>query len=99
MSDLAQYGEIESVDSPLVTFTMAPVTARITRSPKFVALRQAGISPEIADRDHARTHIVARITQLMRPDWTANAHARQRRMAMVDDAACQELPAAVCYHQ
>jgi hypothetical protein len=57
MSDLAQYGEIDVWSSPLLTFTTGSGDCEDYAIAKFVALRQAGISPEgLTDRDHARHH-------------------------------------------
>ena len=46
MSDLAQYGEIDVWSSPLVTFTNGSGDCEDYAIAKFVALRQAGISPD-----------------------------------------------------
>jgi predicted transglutaminase-like cysteine proteinase len=86
-SDLAQYGAIDVWSSPLVTFTNGAGDCEDYAIAKFVALRQAGISPDdlrlvvmrdtIRGEDHAVT--------LVRLDghWLT---LDNRRMAMVEDA-------------
>jgi predicted transglutaminase-like cysteine proteinase len=46
MSDLARYGEIDVWSSPLVTFATGTGDCEDYAIAKFVALRQAGISPD-----------------------------------------------------
>jgi predicted transglutaminase-like cysteine proteinase len=87
MSDLAQYGEIDVWSSPLLTFTTGSGDCEDYAIAKFVALRQAGISPEdlrivimhdtIRGEDHAVT--AARLDG----HWLT---LDNRRMAMVEDA-------------
>jgi predicted transglutaminase-like cysteine proteinase len=86
MSDLAQYGAIDVWSSPLVTFTNRAGDCEDYAIAKFVALRQAGISPDdlrivimhdtIRDEDHAVT--AARLDG----HWLM---LDNRRMTMVED--------------
>ncbi len=87
MSDLAQYGAIDVWSSPLVTFTNGAGDCEDYAIAKFVALRQAGISPEdlriviLRDTVRGEDHAVA----MARLDghWLT---LDNRRMAMVEDA-------------
>jgi predicted transglutaminase-like cysteine proteinase len=86
MSDLAQYGEIDVWSSPLVTFAHGAGDCEDYAIAKFVALRQAGISPDdlrivimrdtLGGEDHAVA--VARLDG----HWLT---LDNRRMAMVED--------------
>ncbi len=87
MSDLAQYGKIDVWSSPLVTFANGAGDCEDYAIAKFVALRQAGISP-----DDLRIVI---LRDILRGEDHAVAAARldghwltldNRRMAMVEDA-------------
>ena len=99
ISDLAQYGAIDVWSSPLVTFTNGAGDCEDYAIAKFVALRQAGISPDdlrivivrdsIRDEDHAVT------TVRLDGQWLT---LDNRRMAMVeDDAARSYQPLFVLY--
>jgi predicted transglutaminase-like cysteine proteinase len=90
MSDLAQYGEIDVWSSPLDTFAHGAGDCEDYAIAKFVALRQAGVSP-----DHLRI-VIMRDT--IRGEDHAVAMARHdghwltldnRRMTMVEDAFVQ----------
>jgi predicted transglutaminase-like cysteine proteinase len=86
MSDLAQWGEIDVWSSPLVTFAHGAGDCEDYAIAKFVALRQAGISPDdlriviLRDTLHGEYHAVA----MARLDghWLT---LDNRRMAMVED--------------
>jgi predicted transglutaminase-like cysteine proteinase len=86
MSDLAQWGEIDVWSSPLVTFAHGAGDCEDYAIAKFVALRQAGISPDdlrlviMRDTIHGESHAVA----MARLDghWLT---LDNRRMAMVED--------------
>jgi predicted transglutaminase-like cysteine proteinase len=87
MSDLAQWGEIDVWSSPLVTFTHGAGDCEDYAIAKYVALRQAGISPDelriviLRDTLHGEDHAVA----MARLDghWLT---LDNRRMAMIEDA-------------
>jgi predicted transglutaminase-like cysteine proteinase len=87
MSDLAQYGEIDVWSSPLVTFTNGSGDCEDYAIAKFVALRQAGISPEdlriviMRDTNRGEDHAVA--AARLDGHWLT---LDNRRMAMVEDA-------------
>jgi len=87
MSDLAQYGEIDVWSSPLLTFTTGSGDCEDYAIAKFVALRQAGISPEdlriviMHDTIRGEDHAVA-AARLDGHRLTLD----NRRMAMVEDA-------------
>src|SRR5467141_369173 len=86
MSDLAQYGEIDVWSSPLVTFTNGAGDCEDYAIAKFVALRQAGISPEdlriviMRDTIHGEDHAVA--AARLDGRWLT---LDNRPMAMVED--------------
>lgn len=86
MSDLAQYGEIDVWSSPLVTFTYGAGDCEDYAIAKFVALRQAGISPDdlriviIRDTIRGEDHAVA--AARLDGHWLM---LDNRRMAMVED--------------
>jgi predicted transglutaminase-like cysteine proteinase len=87
ISDLAQYGAVDVWSSPLVTFTNGAGDCEDYAIAKFVALRQAGISPDdlrivimrdsIGGEDHAIT------TVRLDGQWLT---LDNRRMAMIEDA-------------
>src|SRR5260370_15343808 len=87
MSDLAQYGVIDVWSSPLVTFTNGAGDCEDYAIAKFVALHQAGISPDdlriVLMRDTIRRedHAVAAVR--LDGHWLT---LDNRRMAMVEDA-------------
>ena len=87
MSDLAQYGEIDVWSSPLLTFTTGSGDCEDYAIAKFVALRQAGISPEdlriviMHDTIRGEDHAVA--AARLDGHWLT---LDNRRMAMVEDA-------------
>jgi predicted transglutaminase-like cysteine proteinase len=87
MSDLAQYGEIDVWSSPLVTFASGAGDCEDYAIAKFVALRQAGVSPDalriVIMRDTVRgeDHAVAAVQ--LDGHWLT---LDNRRMAMVEDA-------------
>jgi predicted transglutaminase-like cysteine proteinase len=87
MSDQAQYGEIDVWSSPLVTFANGAGDCEDYAIAKFVALRQAGISPDdlriVIMRDEIRRddHAVAAVR--LDGHWLT---LDNRRMAMVEDA-------------
>jgi len=87
MSDLAQYGEIDVWSSPLVTFTNGSGDCEDYAIAKFVALRQAGISPEdlriVIMRDTIRGEDHAVAAARLDGHWLT---LDNRRMAMVEDA-------------
>src|SRR5436309_11987350 len=87
MSDLAQYGEIDVWSSPLVTFTNGSGDCEDYAIAKFVALRQAGISPEdlriVIMRDTIRGEDHAIAAARLDGHWLT---LDNRRMAMVEDA-------------
>ncbi len=87
MSDLAQYGEIDVWSSPLVTFTNGTGDCEDYAIAKFVALRQAGISPEdlriVIMRDTIRGEDHAVAAARLDGHWLT---LDNRRMAMVEDA-------------
>jgi predicted transglutaminase-like cysteine proteinase len=86
MSDLAQYGEIDVWSSPLVTFAHGAGDCEDYAIAKFVALRQAGISPDdlriviMRDTIHGEDHAVA--VARLDGHWLT---LDNRRMAMVED--------------
>ena len=86
MSDLAQYGEIDVWSSPLVTFAHGAGDCEDYAIAKFVALRQAGISPDdlriviMRDTIHGEDHAVA--AARLDGQWLT---LDNRRMAMVED--------------
>jgi predicted transglutaminase-like cysteine proteinase len=87
MSDLAQYGAIDVWSSPLVTFATGAGDCEDYAIAKFVALRQAGISPDdlrivvMRDTIHGEDHAVA--AARLEGHWLM---LDNRRMAMVEDA-------------
>jgi len=87
MSDLARYGEIDVWSSPLVTFTNGTGDCEDYAIAKFVALRQAGISPEdlriVIMRDTIRGEDHAVAAARLDGHWLT---LDNRRMAMVEDA-------------
>ncbi len=87
MSDLAQYGEIDVWSSPLVTFANGAGDCEDYAIAKFVALRQAGISPEdlriVIMRDTIRGEDHAVAAARLDGRWLT---LDNRRMAMVEDA-------------
>jgi predicted transglutaminase-like cysteine proteinase len=86
VSDLAQYGAIDVWSSPLVTFASGTGDCEDYAIAKFVALRQAGISPDdlrivvIRDTVHGEDHAVAAVR--LDGHWLM---LDNRRMAMVED--------------
>ena len=86
MSDLAQYGEIDVWSSPLVTFTNGSGDCEDYAIAKFVALRQAGISPEdlriVIMRDTIRGEDHAVAAARLDGHWLT---LDNRHMAMVED--------------
>src|SRR5258705_7222620 len=87
MSDLAQYGAIDVWSSPLVTFTNGAGDCEDYAIAKFVALRQAGISPEdlriVILRDTVRGEDHAVAAARLDGRWLT---LDNRRMAIVEDA-------------
>jgi predicted transglutaminase-like cysteine proteinase len=87
MSDLAQWGEIDVWSSPLVTFASGAGDCEDYAIAKFVALRQAGVSPDdlriviMRDTIHGEDHAVA--AARLDGHWLT---LDNRRMAMVEDA-------------
>jgi len=87
VSDLAQWGEIDVWSSPLVTFAHGAGDCEDYAIAKFVALRQAGISPDdlriviMRDTIHGEDHAVA--AARLDGRWLT---LDNRRMAMVEDA-------------
>jgi predicted transglutaminase-like cysteine proteinase len=86
MSDLAQWGEIDVWSSPLVTFAHGAGDCEDYAIAKFVALREAGVSPEdlriviMRDTIHGEDHAVA--AARLDGQWLT---LDNRRMAMVED--------------
>jgi predicted transglutaminase-like cysteine proteinase len=86
MSDLAQWGEIDVWSSPLVTFTQGAGDCEDYAIAKYVALRQAGISPDdlriviMRDTVHGEDHAVA--VARLDGHWLT---LDNRRMAMIKD--------------
>ena len=87
MSDLAQWGRIDVWSSPLVTFTQGAGDCEDYAIAKFVALRQAGISPDdlriviMRDTIHGEDHAVA--VARLDGHWLT---LDNRHMAMIEDA-------------
>jgi predicted transglutaminase-like cysteine proteinase len=87
MSDLAQYGQIDVWSSPLVTLTTGAGDCEDYAIAKFVALQQAGISPDdlrivvMRDTIHGEDHAVA--AARIDGHWLT---LDNRRMAMIEDA-------------
>jgi predicted transglutaminase-like cysteine proteinase len=87
MSDLAQYGEIDVWSSPLATFASGAGDCEDYAIAKFVALRQAGVSPDdlrmviMRDTIHGEDHAVA--AARLDGHWLM---LDNRRMTMVEDA-------------
>jgi predicted transglutaminase-like cysteine proteinase len=87
MSDLAQYGQIDVWSSPLATFAHGAGDCEDYAIAKFVALRQAGFSPDdlriviIRDTIRGEDHAVA--AARLDGHWLT---LDNRRMAMVEDA-------------
>jgi predicted transglutaminase-like cysteine proteinase len=87
MSDLAQYGQIDVWSSPLVTLTTGAGDCEDYAIAKFVALQQAGISPDdlrivvMRDTIHGEDHAVA--AARLDGHWLT---LDNRRMAMIEDA-------------
>jgi predicted transglutaminase-like cysteine proteinase len=88
MSDLAQWGEIDVWSSPLVTLTHGAGDCEDYAIAKFVALRQAGISPDdlriVIVRDTLRGEDHAVAAARLDGHWLT---LDSRRMAMVEDAS------------
>jgi predicted transglutaminase-like cysteine proteinase len=86
MSDLAQWGEIDVWSSPLVTFAHGAGDCEDYAIAKFVALREAGVSPDdlriviMRDTIHGEDHAVA--AARLDGQWLT---LDNRRMAMVED--------------
>jgi predicted transglutaminase-like cysteine proteinase len=87
MSDLAQYGRIDVWSSPLVTLTTGAGDCEDYAIAKFVALRQAGVSPDdlriVIMRDTIRGEDHAVAAARLDGHWLT---LDNRRMAMVEDA-------------
>src|SRR5476651_68488 len=87
MSDLAQWGEIDVWSSPLVTFAHGAGDCEDYAIAKFVALRQAGISPDdlriVVMRDTIRGEDHAVAAARLDGHWLM---LDNRRMAMIEDA-------------
>jgi predicted transglutaminase-like cysteine proteinase len=87
MSDLAQYGQVDVWSSPLVTLTTGAGDCEDYAIAKFVALRQAGISPDdlriVIMRDTIRGEDHAVAAARLDGHWLT---LDNRRMAMVEDA-------------
>src|SRR5882757_3420503 len=87
MSDLAQFGEIDVWSSPLATFGQGVGDCEDYAIAKFVALRQAGISPDdlriVIIRDTIRGEDHAVVAARLDGHWLT---LDNRRMAMVEDA-------------
>jgi predicted transglutaminase-like cysteine proteinase len=87
VSDLAQYGEIDIWSSPLVTLASGAGDCEDYAIAKFVALRQAGISPEdlriviMRDTIGGEDHAVAAVR--LDGHWLT---LDNRRMGMIEDA-------------
>jgi predicted transglutaminase-like cysteine proteinase len=87
MSDLAQWGQIDVWSSPLVTFNHGAGDCEDYAIAKYVALRQAGISPDdlrivvVRDTLLGEDHAVA--AARLDGHWLT---LDNRRMAMVEDA-------------
>jgi predicted transglutaminase-like cysteine proteinase len=86
MSDLAQWGEVDVWSSPLVTFAQGAGDCEDYAIAKFVALRQAGISPDdlriVVMRDTIRGEDHAVAAARLDGQWLT---LDNRRMAMVED--------------
>jgi predicted transglutaminase-like cysteine proteinase len=86
MSDLAQWGKIDVWSSPLVTFAHGAGDCEDYAIAKFVALREAGVSPDdlriviMRDTIHGEDHAVA--AARLYGQWLT---LDNRRMAMVED--------------
>ena len=87
MSDLAQYDEIDVWSSPLATFASGAGDCEDYAIAKFVALRQAGISPDdlriVIMRDTIRGEDHAVAAARLDGHWLT---LDNQRMAMVEDA-------------
>src|SRR5258708_932520 len=87
MSDLAQYGEIDVWSSPLATLASGAGDCEDYAIAKFVALRQAGISPDdlriVIMRDTIRGEDHAVAAGRLDGHWLT---LDNQRMAMVEDA-------------
>jgi predicted transglutaminase-like cysteine proteinase len=87
MSDFAQYGQLDVWSSPLVTLTTGAGDCEDYAIAKFVALRQAGISPDdlriVIMRDTLRGEDHAVAAARLDGHWLT---LDNRRMAMVEDA-------------
>ena len=87
MSDLAQYGQIDVWSSPLVTLTTGAGDCEDYAIAKFVALRQAGISPDdlriVVMRDTIRGEDHAVAAARLDGHWLTLDNGR---MAMIEDA-------------
>src|SRR6202165_2552603 len=87
MSDLAQYGEIDVWSSPLVTFTHGAGDCEDYAIAKFVALRQAGISPDdlriVIMRDTIRGEDHAVAAARLDGHWLT---LDKRRLGVMEDA-------------
>jgi predicted transglutaminase-like cysteine proteinase len=87
VSDQAQYGEIDVWSSPLATFAHGAGDCEDYAIAKFVALRQAGISPDdlriVIMRDTVRGEDHAVAAARLDGQWLT---LDNRRMAMVEDA-------------
>jgi predicted transglutaminase-like cysteine proteinase len=86
MSDLAQYGALDVWSSPLVTFARGAGDCEDYAIAKFIALRQAGVSPDdlriVIMRDTIRDEDHAVAAARLDGRWLM---LDNRRMAMVDD--------------
>src|SRR3984957_9390474 len=86
MSDLAQWGEIDVWSSPLVTFAHGAGDCEDYAIAKFVALREAGVSPDdlriVIMRDTLRGEDHAVTAARLDGHWLM---LDNRRMAMVED--------------
>ena len=87
MSDLAQWGQIDVWSSPLVTFAHGAGDCEDYAIAKFVALRQAGLSPDdlriVVMRDTIRGEDHAVAAARLDGHWLT---LDNQRMAMVEDA-------------
>jgi len=87
VSDQAQYGEIDVWSSPLATFGHGAGDCEDYAIAKFVALRQAGISPDdvriLIMRDTVRGEDHAVTAARLDGHWLT---LDNRRMAMIEDA-------------
>jgi predicted transglutaminase-like cysteine proteinase len=86
MSDLTQYGAMDVWSSPLVTFATGAGDCEDYAVAKFVALRQAGVSPEdlriVIIRDAVRGEDHAVVAARLEGRWLM---LDNRRMTMIED--------------